>query len=290
MKKHAYLILAHNEFGMLEKLVKFLDNENNDIYIHIDKKVKNFDFQGFSDLVKYSVISFVPRISVRWGDISMCRAEYSLLNAALSGGEYSYYHLLSGVDIPLKSMEEIFDFFEKNNGVEFVNISSKEIRPAEYDRIRTFHFATGRRNLFNRAVTKAESVLSHLFHFDRARNIEIKRGSQWFSITNEFAKYLMSKKNFVMKQFHHTLIPDEFFVQTVLVNSPFKDNVYDLRMHNRNSDPIRYTDWKRGTPYTFTMDDYDELVNCGCLFARKFSNQVDSRICEKLYSVVTTNE
>ena len=43
MKKHAYLILAHNNFYCLERLLKLLDDERNDIFLHVDKKVKNFD-------------------------------------------------------------------------------------------------------------------------------------------------------------------------------------------------------------------------------------------------------
>ena len=38
--KHAYLILAHNEFGLLQTLICYLDDERNDIYVHIDRKVK----------------------------------------------------------------------------------------------------------------------------------------------------------------------------------------------------------------------------------------------------------
>lgn len=45
--KYAYLIMAHNEFYVLEKLIKLLDDNDSDIYIHIDKKVKNFDFEKF---------------------------------------------------------------------------------------------------------------------------------------------------------------------------------------------------------------------------------------------------
>lgn len=37
--KHAYLIIAHNEFDLLQKLISVLDDERNDIFIHIDKKV-----------------------------------------------------------------------------------------------------------------------------------------------------------------------------------------------------------------------------------------------------------
>ena len=291
MQKHAYLILAHNEFVLLEKLIKFLDDERNDIYIHIDKKINDFDFDKFSNLVKHSNIEFVSRVRVKWGDISMVKAEYSLLNAAaLSGKDYSYFHLLSGVDIPLKSLNEIVEFFDKNNGVEFVSISSKSLTATEYDRVRAYHFAAGRRNIFNRAVTKAESILSHILKIDRAKNIDIRRGSQWFSITGDFAEYLMNQKEFVMKQFNHTLIPDEFFVQTVLVNSPFKDRVYNLKSNSRFCCPVRYVDWTRGNPYTFTIDDYDELINCGCLFARKFSIFSDNEIIDKLYSRFDENQ
>ena len=37
--KHAYLILAHHEFGLLQTLIDCLDDVRNDIYVHIDKTV-----------------------------------------------------------------------------------------------------------------------------------------------------------------------------------------------------------------------------------------------------------
>ena len=40
--KHAYLIIAHNEFEVLKRLISALDHEANDIYVHIDAKVKPF--------------------------------------------------------------------------------------------------------------------------------------------------------------------------------------------------------------------------------------------------------
>lgn len=36
--KHAYLIIAHNELEVLKRLISALDDERNDIYIHIDQK------------------------------------------------------------------------------------------------------------------------------------------------------------------------------------------------------------------------------------------------------------
>ena len=37
--RHAYLIIAHADFELLENLLSVLDYEDNDIFIHIDKKV-----------------------------------------------------------------------------------------------------------------------------------------------------------------------------------------------------------------------------------------------------------
>ena len=63
MNKHAYLIMAHNEFHILEKLILLLDDSRNDIYIHIDSKVKNFNFKYYEQLVKESNIYFIERVT-----------------------------------------------------------------------------------------------------------------------------------------------------------------------------------------------------------------------------------
>ena len=38
MKRHAYLILAHTNFGQLRKLLELLDDPRNDIFVHVDGK------------------------------------------------------------------------------------------------------------------------------------------------------------------------------------------------------------------------------------------------------------
>lgn len=41
--KQAYLIIAHKDDLTFRTLISMLDNENNDIFIHMDKKSKNYD-------------------------------------------------------------------------------------------------------------------------------------------------------------------------------------------------------------------------------------------------------
>ncbi len=174
-----------------------------------------------------------------------------------------------------------------------MNIKAKRVRPfrrraygKELERVRYYHFASGRRNFFNRLVTKAETVLGRIFGINRIKGKKIQRGSQWFSVTGEFAKYLISQKSFVFKQFKHTYIPDEFFVQTVIINSSFADNLHSKKFDDDHEACLRYIDWTRGHPYTFKSEDYDELMNSGCLFARKFSIVQDDKIVRKITSAV----
>ena len=50
--RHAYLIMAHNNWYTLEKLLLLLDAPWNDIYLHIDKKAKGFEKKHFCTFVK----------------------------------------------------------------------------------------------------------------------------------------------------------------------------------------------------------------------------------------------
>lgn len=68
MDKHAYLIMTHGNFKILEKQLRLLDGKGNDIFIHVDKKVKDFDFNYFSGICQVACVQFVKkRINVKWG-------------------------------------------------------------------------------------------------------------------------------------------------------------------------------------------------------------------------------
>ena len=103
MSMHAYMIIAHNQFELLEKLILSLDDVRNDIYIHIDAKAKDFDFEHFKSLTKHSKVVFTDeRMNITWGDFSQVKCEMVLLKTAVSNdnpeNQYTYYHLLSGAD------------------------------------------------------------------------------------------------------------------------------------------------------------------------------------------------
>ena len=292
--KQAYLVIAHNNFNILNKQLKLLDDERNDFYIHVDIKAGDFDKALILDGVEKSKVTFIPRISVLWGDYSQVQVEYNLLKyAENSGVGYKYYHLLSGVDLPIKHKNTIFDFFDKSNKIYICCMSSKTTYQRErtkyyYPFINCKKFRTSKiLKGLSRYLGKAQKFIGINRHKNK-KNYEVCYcGWQWFSIPNEFAKHVIAMEKKVYSTFKKTLAPDESFIQTIAMNSEFQSMISKLNSTEEAS--MRRIDWKRTggrTPYTFTIADYDDLMACPYMFARKFDEKVDMEIVDKIYQTI----
>ena len=282
MAKHAFLIIAHKNDKSFKTLLELLDHKDNDIFVHMDAKLDGYYISETEKIIKKSRIIHVERSSVQWGGYSMVNAELLLLEKATETGKYQYYHLISGEDLPLMKQSEMHKFFEKNKGKEFIDFYKKSTDCAE--RVRywyPFQEKWGRKNW---KITRLMVAMQKPF-VRRNKDVDFYRGQQWFSITDDFARYIVSKKEWIEKIFRKTWCSDEVVMQTVLMGSPFKNSVYtDKRSAGswKNTCCMRYIDWERGGPYIFRESDFDELIACGMCFARKFDAKVDSKIIDKL--------
>lgn len=297
--RHAYLILAHDKPGQLDKLLSLLDNERNDIYVHIDSK-SSMTAADFGRNISRSGLMVYKEVSVYWSDVTLTEAELVLLNKAVANGPYMYYHLLSGADLPIKKQKYILDFFDRNNGKEFVEyqIPGRFLDKPYYDRIKYYHllvrhyrgkgFWGGLASWCSIAIEYIAIFFQFLFRVNRIpENMEFARGSQWFDISDELARYVLSKRDWIMKQFRMTRASDESFLPLIVHNSEFKDRLYWKTFDGDMHANMRFIDWSRGDPHLFRTEDYDELMASDLLFARKFDEKVDSEIIDKIVSAVS---
>lgn len=273
--KHAYLIIAHNEFEILKRLLQAIDDERNDIYIHFDRKLKSYPVYH----TLYARLHILTeRIDVRWGDVSVVKAEYLLFENAYKHGGYSYYHLLSGVDMPLKSQDYIHHFFEKNMGQEFVGYYQGDIT-GEIDRkVRRWHLfpksfkATYGLVSVGKKILRAGFIrLQQIVGLQRNKTVSFKKGTQWVSLTADCIGYLLQQKKEVMRMYSHTFCADEIFVQTICWNSSFRDHIYDIKDEGRGC--VRMIGWKDNRIKEWREGDFETLMNSEALFARKFSSK-----------------
>ena len=283
--KHSYLIIAHNEFGVLERLIQAIDDERNDIFIHFDKKLKEIP-SFYPQNANLYVLD--KRIDARWGHVSLIKAEYALFETAYLHGGYSYYHLLSGVHLPLKSQDYIHCFYERLKD----KVVLTSVPNCEYQTNLKMH----RYNFFmknfmhqNRYVRQINQFLWKVcirvqkeLHIFKNQSNSYSIASEWVSMTTNSVEYILRIKKRVFKDYRFALGGDEFFVPSELAKSNLKDNIY---FYNK----LLKCDFGGTGPRTYQLDDFDELMNSDCLFARKFSH-TDMCVVDKILTQITTNK
>lgn len=281
--KHAYLIEAHKDDHVFYSLLKMLDHELNDIFIHMDAKNVEFDNEKAKKAIQRGRLFFTQRTSVMWGGYSQINAELLLLKEATQTNKYAYYHLLSGQDLPIKPQSYIHDFFEKNSGLEFVRFEKESFQ--YHDRTKYYYWLQDKIGRKYKFLTASLIAIQKLFHVNRNKDITFQKGSNWFSITDGLARYVVSKEAWIRKTFHDTICCDEVFLQTIIVNSTFKGRLAQTTFDDSNEMFMRLIDWKRGNPYVFTLDDLSEIESSPMLFCRKFSSDIDDAIIDTIVNL-----
>ncbi|MCO4525540.1 hypothetical protein Si107_00853 [Streptococcus infantarius subsp. infantarius] len=286
--KFAYLVMVHEFNSILETLLALLDDPRNDIFIHVDKKSNNFSYEKIEQLVKESQVFYVPQVDVIWGDVSQINAEMALLDCATSQNSYDYYHLLSGSDLPLKSQDEIHEFFKMHEGDEFVDLFSAEfslVNRVNYYNL--FRKKIGRGNTITTNLLKRVSYLliyiQKIVGIKRNKQVEFQKGANWFSITDSFAKYVVEKREWIEKVFAYTECGDEVFLQTILINSDYFQNIHSLDYDNSVNTIKRLIIFENYKPNVFIENDLELLLDTSALFARKFDQGVSDIVVSKLY-------
>lgn len=274
-----------------------LDDERNDIFIHLDKKMGEMTdwILSLSDQVTSANIYYIKRKRVFWGDYSFTEVIIDLLSKAVSTYDYSYYHLLTGTSLPIKTQDEIHEFFDNDIRQLLYFHINKEIHKTIQDRAKAYYPFINKTHFRNNWALKLLSIcigkMEIIMGINRLRNSEfnpVYNGWGWFSIPNDFAHYAITKQEAIKSAFQYTLASDEVWIQTVAMHSEFSDRIYG---YNGKDDPIdaskHFQDWKRGKPYVFQKEDYDLLMKDNrCFFARKFDENVDKEIIDMIFITI----
>lgn len=275
IKKHAYLIMAHNNWGCLKSLIKLLDNEANDLYIHIDKKAKDFPYNDFFDICKKSKLFFIKRTDVKWGTDSQVKAEMMIFEEAYKNRPYWYYHLISGSDLILRPVKDICSFFEnrQENFIQCSDATSFEWRLRRYynpfDNAPLPQFLRTRLNILSEIIQYKFSV-NRLISLKK-RYPKLGKGHNWCDLNEKAVELLLNSKRKVLKFTKFTLCSDEMYKQIILMNADPK------KIGGISKKDIRYILWCPGEshPKDLTINDVKTIFSKDqhdYLFARKFNS------------------
>ena len=289
MARFAYLFLAHRDVPVLQAAIDVIDDPRNDVFIHWDLKAK----EDISSLkAKYSRIIYTTRTRCYWGD--EIEALYLLLEKARSADSYAYYHFLTAEEMPIKSQNEIHAFFENDPLQQIylhINVGYfKDIQDRckyYYPFIDTDHFKSSKPlKAFSLFLGKAQK----LFFIDRRKKhpdlFPLFNGWGWGSIPDDFADYVIKRKEDVIDLFKKTLAGDEVWLHTLAMHHPeFAQRMYGFNGLDDPTDASKLLqDWKRGKPYAFTQEDFDTIIHSKAFFCRKISSAKDPILVDSLRS------
>lgn len=312
------LILAHKNFDQVVRLINRLSHEKVDIFIHADKKWILTEEQIFylRSMNGGNVWFCNERFSIYLFDYSMVKAELELIKTAYTHSKANcnrYYVLLSGQDYPIHSIDYIVSELEKSYPRPYIDttmwhsnnwVSNSFGKVTAYKRqqsmIKTYinnHIRISTLNvvlrgfnyLFFSSISKIKQVLFKT-PYKRIRNLtlEMAGGSQWFILPEYMAiepfKYTSNRQ--FMGIFKDVGSADETFFQTVLVNSPFKNELTINRWDETEQKTRTYTDFygdssvSIGHPIILTKKNYKDIYKSDYLFARKFDEKIDNEILD----------
>lgn len=298
--RHAYLIMAHNNFEILKCLLKLLDYKENDIYLHIDLKVKDYPSDELLGSISLSKLEIFQEVAVLWGDYSIVETQLLLMKKAAKEN-YDYYHFLSGADLPIKKMSFILGFFEKWKGKEFVHfvdnkVNEKEIieRVKYYQYFHRLRFESKNKyiKVLGRILYRGNLKIEKMLGINRMeKGVEYRYGSNWSSLSKDFVSYVLSKEDWISKTFRKTNCPDELYIQTLLYNSKFVNHLFYKGYDDNYKANGRYivfeTENNAYHPHVWTDTDRETLAQSELLFARKFDEKIDMEIVEYIYDQLT---
>lgn len=295
----AFLVAAHSDVKELLRLCQKLRSYG-DAFIHVDVKA-NVEYmdklhRGVSMLTgNYNTYILANRLYVTWGGYSQLHAQEKLLECALTMDiRYDRFFYLSGLDYPLCSPDELQSFCQENVDKEFIRVYNITKGNNNYltTKIKYYHFFRDihlpQNSFFRRSiivgtkhVLKTIGMKKNPFLYVNGVKWDVYQGSQWVGLTRSCAEYVLNQlktNREVVKYFKTTYAPDEMVVPTIIMNSAFAREEYNLNKYNFSDLAyLHYLHYRNGM-YTFDENDFEKLMTSGKLFARKFVSNKSERL------------
>lgn len=272
----AYLIRAHHRPRQLARLIDRLRTPNARFFVHVSARTSEETYAAMRDALAGSPdIRWLPRVHTYYGGFSLVHATLVGVDAILREEPLpSHAVLLSGQDYPLRPAAEIERYFAARPGTSFLDhfrLPVADRWPGEnggLDRIRGYYLE---RFSYRTRLLRVPFVRRRF-----PAGLTPYGGSAWWALAGdafvELGRFVNENPG-VVDFFRHVKMPDEIFVQTVLMNSGIAESIVNEEIH--------LIEWPTGAhPATFTSADLERLLASGKLFARKFDVHVDGAILD----------
>lgn len=291
MKKHVFLMQAHKEPELVERILHRLEAPNHYFIINIDQKVSREDLKKFGESFnKINNILSTRHFNVMHGGYSQIDCTINQLKDLYNRlPNFDYIHTISGQCYPCVSQADFDEYFEQGKKSYMQQDSYENLTKWKKDKYprRLEHWYCW--DVFNsKWMLKCHipSMLNRvIYRINRPYEYydTLWGGWNWFSLEHEACNYLMSQlkdhQEFVQR-YKYTYCGDELIFSSIL---HWVSDQYDIEQQNS----LRYVDWHpareyKSLPLILNEKDYDSIIKSGVLFCRKVELEESAKLMDYL--------
>lgn len=285
----AAIITSYKDFDQLSYLVDKLLSMEFKVFVHVDKKTFDKNNKQLIRLLNNSErVYLTSKFSINWGSINHLYAIIHLIKKAIEDNDVHFIHLISSQDYPIKSMDCFNSFFSSDNTNIYMTVTNQENFKNEIKSRYAQYYFFQQYDSRNEKIRKMDDLSrkiqrkigvnrQHFGCFD-----SIYKGMVWISAPRKVFNYVISfcnGNNSFFRFLYFCRIPEEFFFQTILLNSIYSENVI--------SNNLRFTLWMEkhnSNPAILDNSDFTAIQNSDAFFARKIDPIISKNLIEKIDS------
>ena len=276
---HCIIMTAYTDLEMINTFISRIPDEWG-IFIHLDKRssISKEDIDRRARVFQW--------YSIYWGASEHLFAIYRLIKEAYNVRKWDYYHIVTGSDY-FATAPSAFDERLGRDGLNYISCT----------KIPHYGWAWGcGEDIFRYKALNSwvDTRKAKWFYLGKALlklqkrlklgrklpEYDIYHGLVYCSLYKDFVEWMLSSELTadLLKRLRHTVVAEEVFFQTLIMNSPFKSKVVN--------NPLRYDDWskKGGSPSYLTDKHLQAIEESEALFCRKLSNEKSSGLIQVLDS------
>jgi protein xylosyltransferase len=282
-----FVFVVHGRaFRQFRRLFKAVYHRRHYIYIHVDSRSDHLKRKITGMIIDLPNVAMAPwSLPSIWGGASLLQVLLRCMEDLIKKSEWhwDFFINLSETDYPIKSIEVLVSYLNKNRDKNF-------LKPHGGNALKFI-----KKQGLDRTFVECENRMWRIGNREVPQGIQVDGGSDWICLNRDFSEYLVSSDDKLLKamkqMYAYSLLPAESFFHTMLRNGPkcqsFLRN--NLRLTNWNRKlgcrcQYRHiVDWCGCSPNDFKPEDLPRLQSSGDrYFARKFEAVVNQEIVNNL--------
>ena len=277
----SYLVLAHRQPALLARLVARLWHPDDEIVVHVDRKVAQEPFRAALADLPGNVALAHERFVCHWGGTGVLHATVSSMRAFAARPGPTHLVVMTGQDYPIKPLATLRALLAGDPDATYLSWSAGDPGSSRTDPGESRRWVWG--GELDRLVRRHYLVLPPWSALTTRRFVSLPQpyvpfigtkqipagltpyhGGAYFSMARaavECCLEVLDARPRLLPWFSRVLAPDEFVFQMLLLNSALADTVVN--------DDLYFIRWKGWHPEVLTDRDLPALLASPALLARK---------------------